>query len=825
MQQDFNIKHLDLNDKDENGENIVVNGVIERITYRNEENGFTVMRLKIKNKKELLTIVGEIATIAVGETVTATGKWFNDLRYGLQLKATNVNIILPNTIDGIKKYLGSGLIKGIGPHYAAKIVNVFGLDTIVMLENSPEKLLDIKGLGKNKAELIAISWRDNKNIRDIMIFLQSHNVTTAMANKIFRNYGADSINILKTNPYKLAKDIRGVGFLSADKIAINMGVDPNSIQRASAAINYILNESASNGHCCLPEGVLLDKVEMDLRISRDILVKALKEEITNKDLISVEQSQLESSINDTLNNNNDDIANNNDDIIDSNAKQIIKEQSQDNLIFLPVFLNCEKYIAKKLIELNSYGDALGKDIDIHNAIIWLETEYKIRLSDSQKQALKIITTNKVSVITGGPGTGKTTLINSLVKILGDYNLNNLTQRPKIKLAAPTGRAAKRLSESTKKHASTIHRLLEFDPATGGFKYNAQNQLKCDLLILDESSMIDVQLISMLLKALSPNTNLIFVGDIDQIPSVGPGQILVDIINSGVLPVVRLNKIFRQAANSNIITNAHLINKGMMPKLSDSADNQNSDFWFCEALNPEAAVRRIGIILQHELVQIIKDGKMPRLNHRARFKNTNVENEDGNKNVENTNNDINNYDFDIKRDVQILSPMQKGSVGVKSLNIELQKILNPQYSMNSIEKYGQTYGIGDKVIQTENNYEKLVFNGDIGFIIDIDKENQKLIINFDYRDIDYNFDELDQICLAYAITIHKSQGSEYPIVIIPIMTQHFVMLNKNLLYTAITRGKNLVILVGQRNAIGMAVSNQSISKRYTKLRDWLIDKKN
>jgi len=757
------------------GSESTINAVVERITFHNEENGFTVLKAKIPKNKGLTTIIATIQKIHAGENIIASGKWHNDSKFGLQFKAETISAILPNTINGITKYLSSGLIKGVGIHYAKKIVDIFGIDTIDIIENHPDKLTSINGIGRQRANIISQSWLSNKVVRDIMIFLQSHGVSSSLANKIFRYYGPQAIDIVKENPYRLAKDMKGVGFLSADKIAINMGVDPHSIQRAQAAILYLLNEAEGSGHCCLPRHLLLEKGCKSLLISESVLNDALAIELENRSVISFS----------TITNDKD-----------NSTNQDLTQNHTTDLLYSNKMLQYELYISRKLSALTRIGQAINSSsINTDNATQWLFDHYGIKLSSSQKEAISIITRNKVSIITGGPGTGKTTLVNALLKILTEYF--ETSKELKIKLAAPTGRAAKRLSESTRRYATTIHRMLEFEPQHGGFKYHKDNNMPCDILIIDESSMIDVKLMQVLLQALDNDTHIIFVGDADQIPSVGPGQILLDMIESQTIPVVKLKKIFRQVANSDIITNAHLINKGFMPKLNES---RSRDFWFYNIDDAETAMERIKTILTHDIPQMLLNNVIPKIKHQQKD--------------------------DINKIVQILSPMQKGNMGVKSMNIELKKILNPHYNeQETISRYGISYSANDKVIQVENNYNKLVFNGDIGYIQSIDKTNQEIIISFYNREVRYDFDEMDQVQLAYAITIHKSQGSEYPIVILPVLTQHFIMLNKNLLYTAITRAKGLVIAVGQKRAFAMAIKSPSNDRRYSKLKDFLLEYSN
>lgn len=835
-----------------NNHPVVLNGVVEYVTFHNAENGFCVLRIKVRESKDLITVVGNIPAIASGETVNISGKWNTDGKYGLQLVADSICPVLPSTIDGLRKYLGSGLIKGIGPHFASKIVDYFGVEAMQIIEFSPHRLTEVAGIGSNRAELVAKSWTESKTIRDIMIFLQGHGVSIALARKIFCHYGTRALEVVKENPYQLARDIRGIGFLSADKIALALNFMPDSPQRARAALSYMLQEAATNGHCALPETKLLDKAEKDLRVKRDVLIEALSDEIKQKHLILmvIRQDFVEhtSNLNErTVENKNKQQCVGEGAFVDhtvlggdtldgnNNTEDCIGRSEEQRLVFLPIYLHYERYIAQKILDINRASPTLSDGRNMDEVIAWLDGAHHINLSNSQKEALIKVMSNKVSVITGGPGTGKTTLINSVIKILQNEKLQRSEEnsrkqycKVRIKLAAPTGRAAKRLADSTRHYATTIHRLLEFEPHTGGFKYNESRSLICDLLIIDESSMIDVHLMFALLKAVAVETTVIFVGDVDQIPSIGPGQVLKDIINSDAVSVTRLGKIFRQAANSNIVVNAHLVNKGVMPRLicgryhiSSTMMQANTvlgagdalglhhhtlalqnkgilaDFLFYEVSDGQSVLHNIADIFKHDLPRIME-----------------------NKVMRHASQNTLNGTFDIKRDVQVLSPMQKGSAGVKAINIELQKILNPNASTNYVEVFGQTYAVSDKVMQTENNYDKMVFNGDIGYIKSINREERVIVVDFDGCEVEYEFHEMDQLALAYAVTIHKAQGSEYPVIVVVIIMQHFIMLNRNLLYTSITRGRNLVILVGQKNAIATAVRNNSVSMRYTRLKDWL-----
>lgn len=711
-----------------------ISGIIERITYHNPENGFCVLRIKVKNYQDLVTITGNIPNITPGEYIKCSGIWYNDRNYGQQFKATFIKALPPSTIEGIIKYLSSGLIKGIGPHFAEKLVNTFGEAVFEVIEQKSHLLSTVAGIGKVRADSICKNWHEQKIVREIMVFLQSHGIGASRATRIYKTYGEDAIEIVSENPYKLAQDIRGIGFISADILAKNIGIPENSPIRARAGIKHVLLEATSEGHCGLPQDTLMQKTQRLLGISTELVIEAINTEIA--------------------------------------AGLIIQDTIASNkIIFLKSFYIYEKYISDTLLALNEQA-VTWNELNYQQAIASVEDKLNISLEANQKQALIHAMQCKVMVITGGPGTGKTTLINILLTVLQTQNLT-------IKLCAPTGRAAKRLAETTKLEAVTIHRLLAIDPNHGSFKYNKDNLLQCDYLIIDEMSMVDVALFYSLLQAVPKNISLILVGDVDQLPSIGAGQVLGDIINSNIITTIKLTQIFRQAADSNIIKNAYKINQGQMPDLLPA---QDSDFFF---INAEP-----GNDLLTKVISLVKE-RVPQ-----------------------------KFGFNSINDIQILAPMQRGESGVRVLNIEIQKALNPTYAAG-IFKFGQYFAINDKVMQVENNYTKEVYNGDIGIIKNIDNIEQEIVITFDKRDIIYDYNDLDQITLAYAITIHKSQGSEYPAVIIPITMQSYIMLKRNLLYTSITRGKQLVILIGQKKAIAVAIQDKTHIQCYSKLKEWLI----
>jgi exodeoxyribonuclease V alpha subunit len=712
-----------------------LSGTIERVTYHNADNGFCVIRVKVKGHKDLVTVTGNVPSISAGEYIKCSGIWHNDRNHGKQFKADFLKSLPPETLEGIERYLGSGLIKGIGAHFAKRLVSAFGDKVFEVIENKPDLLSTVEGIGKIRAQSICSNWQDQKIIREIMVFLQSHGVGTTRATRIYKTYGEKAIEVVSQNPYQLAKDIRGIGFVSADMIAGNLGIAKDSLVRARAGVAHVLLEATSDGHCGLPKEILVQNSAKLLEIEKDLIELAIAEEIKLKSLVL-----------DTLNN------------IDT--------------VFLTSYYIYEKNIAKILLNL-AKSPVLWDKTDTTTIIPLVEKELNITLAESQKLAIDKALDNRLMVITGGPGTGKTTLVNSLLKTLAAKKLN-------IKLCAPTGRAAKRLSESTELEATTIHRLLEIDPAYGGFKRNEESPLSCDYLVIDETSMVDVPLFYSLLKALPLHSALLLVGDVDQLPSVGAGQVLKDIISSKVISTVQLTEIFRQAATSNIITNAHRINHGILPNMQIT--REESDFYFVEAEHGDDIINKI--------ITMVKE-RIPK-----------------------------KFNLNPVQDIQLLCPMQRGGAGARSLNIELQKVLNPNHT-EGIVKFGQIFAVGDKIMQTENNYDKEVYNGDIGIIKAINEQDQEIIINFYNRDVNYDYTDLDQITLAYATTIHKSQGSEYPAVIIPITMQSYMMLRRNLIYTAITRGKKLVVIIGQKKALAMAVKDNTSSHRYSKLREWLV----
>ncbi|MFL5281893.1 MAG: ATP-dependent RecD-like DNA helicase, partial [Rhodopila sp.] len=688
---------------------------------------------KARGQRELVTVVGHAAAIAAGEFVQLGGSWVNDRTHGLQFRAGFLKASPPTTLGGIERYLGSGMIRGIGPVYARKLVRAFGEAVFDLIEQAPQRLHEVTGIGPKRAQRIVAGWAEQKVIREIMLFLHAHGVGTSRAVRIFKTYGQDAVQLISENPYRLARDIRGIGFLTADKVAERLGIEKTAMIRVRAGISYALAEAMDEGHCGLPVDEL---AELTIR------------------LIGVPPHLIEMAL-----------------VLELEAGELVAGTVDGRrCVFLAALYRAEQVIAARLQALAS-GQPPWPAINTSKAVPWVERRTGLTLAESQKQALALAVASKVLVITGGPGVGKTTLVNAILKVL-------LAKGVQVALCAPTGRAAKRLSESTGLDGRTIHRLLETDPKTGQFKRGEMHPLECDLLVVDETSMVDVLLMRSLLQALPDQAALLIVGDVDQLPSVGPGQVLADIIASNAVSVVRLTEVFRQAAQSRIITNAHRINRGQMPDLTIE---EGSDFYFVDAADPEDGLRK--------LLAVVRE-RIP-----ARF------------------------GLDPVRDVQVLCPMNRGGLGARALNVELQAALNPP-GETQVAKFGWTFCPGDKVMQVVNDYDRDVFNGDLGVISGLDLEAGELSVSFDGRAVTYGFGELDELVLAYATTIHKSQGSEYPAVVIPLSTQHYAMLARNLLYTGLTRGKRLVVLVGQRRALAIAVRNAAHRQRWSRLREWL-----
>jgi exodeoxyribonuclease V alpha subunit len=709
-----------------------ISGLIERVTFHNDESGFCVLRVKVSGQRDDVTVVGSLPSVTAGEWLAAEGWWVRDKEHGLQFKATTLKTVPPTTAEGIERYLGSGLVKGIGPILAKKLVGHFGAEVLAVIESRSSELHLVHGIGLKRRERIAHAWQEAKQIREIMLFLHSHGVSTSRAVRIFKTYGEEAIEKVRSNPYALAKDIYGIGFMTADQIAQKVGIPKDSINRAKAGIDHALLEATSDGHCALP----LAKLKL----------AAVK-------LLEVQEGIVEQALSQML----------------AGGSLLLEEIEGEPLIFLPHLRKAEEGIAARIRRL-AEGQPLYPPIDFEKAVAWCQERTGKTLAPSQREALKTVLVKRVVVITGGPGVGKTTLVNSILMILSAKNVKCL-------LCAPTGRAAKRLTETTGMEAKTIHRLLEIDPATGRFSRNEDHPLSCGLLVVDETSMVDVPLMHSLLRAVPNHAGLILVGDVDQLPSVGPGSVLHDLIESRVVPTVRLTEVFRQAANSQIITNAHRIRRGQMPDVRGAG--RDSDFHFIQRDEPEK--------ISATLVKLVKE-RIPQ-----------------------------SFGFDPIRDVQVLCPMNRGTLGVRELNSALQEALNPVRAGEAVvERFGWRFRMRDKVIQTENDYDKDVFNGDIGTIEHIDTAEHEVTIRFDERSVKYDFGELDEVSLAYAVTIHKSQGSEFPAVVIPVATQHYMLLQRNLIYTGITRGKNLVVLIGQKKALAIAVHNDRPQRRYSGL---------
>lgn len=711
-----------------------LSGSVDRVTFHSGGSGFCVLRVKVKGRRDPVTVIGAAASITPGEYIDCIGIWQNDKTHGLQFKAHHLKVVPPATLEGIEKYLGSGMVKGIGPHFAKVLVKAFREQVFDVIETEPERLKSLPGIGPKRIARITGAWSEQKAIREIMVFLQSHGVGTGRAVRIYKTYGDDSISKVSENPYRLALDIHGIGFKTADTIARKIGIASDSLIRAQAGVRHVLQEFSAAGHCAAYRERLLQEAAKLLQIDESILEQAIAAEIE--------------------------------------AENLVQEAIAGKpVLFLTPLQRAEQGVASSIKRLLD-GHPPWADIQADHAIPWVEQKTGLKLSSSQQQAVRLALASKILIITGGPGVGKTTLVNSILLILRTRALG-------VTLCAPTGRAAKRLAESTGLEAKTIHRLLEYDPKSSGFKRTRDNPLATELLVIDESSMVDLVLMNRLLAAVPDRAGLLIVGDVDQLPSVGPGSVLADIIDSGLVPTVRLTEIFRQAATSRIITNAHRINRGERPLNAEGA--ALSDFYFIPGDTPED--------IHAKLIQVVTD-RIPK-----RFR------------------------LDPIRDIQVLTPMNRGGLGSHSLNSELQAQLNGQ-AQPKITRFGVTFSPGDKVIQTVNNYDKEVFNGDIGRIREIDAEEGELLIEFDGRSVSYEFSELDEVQLAYATSIHKSQGSEYPAVVIPLAMQHYTLLERNLLYTGVTRGRKLVIIIGQPRALDMAVKNKRAARRLTRLAERL-----
>ena len=699
--------------------------VVERITYQNPENGYSVMKVKVKGYDDLVTLVGNLLEVPAGSVLLCEGDWKVDKRYGSQFVCQSWEEVMPATVYGIEKYLGSGLVKGIGPKFAQLIVRQFGLETIDVIETDIQRLYEVPGIGKKRVEKIRESWEKQKDIKNVMLFLQGYGVSTAYAAKIYRQYGKESIDKVKENPYRLADDIWGIGFKTADSIAAKMGYEKNNLRRCQSGIIYTLNQLANEGHVYAEE---------------EQLVKAAL------DLLEADEAPIREAL--------------------CHMVQTDDLKLEDEAIYLPPFYFAEVGTTNRLLALlrESEQDLFAKKMDVQA----LSKETGIEYDEVQLQAIEEAIRSKVMVLTGGPGTGKTTTTQGIIAALKHMGL-------RILLAAPTGRAAKRMSEATGMEAKTIHRLLEFNPRDG-YKRNEENPLEGDALIVDECSMIDIILMNSLMKAIPSSMRVVFVGDIDQLPSVGAGNVLRDLIESEKIPVIRLTRIFRQAQTSRIVMSAHAINQGRFP---DTSNGKQTDFFFIQQEEPEKVAE--------EIVNLVKN-RLPKA-----------------------------YSQKVSN-IQVLTPMQRGVVGAANLNMALQNALNP--TQIALNRGGYSFRQGDRVMQLRNNYDKDVFNGDLGYVESVDMEERTLLVNFEDRLVEYEASELDELTLAYATTIHKSQGSEYPIVVMPVLMTHYVMLQRNLIYTGITRAKKICVLIGTPKALSFAIRNMSVLKRNTKLKERL-----
>ncbi len=715
-------------------------GTVERITYVNEETQYVVARMDVPGRPELATIVGNLPSLTPGETLRLQGTWTHHKKYGDQFQVERYETVAPATLTGIERYLGSGLIKGIGPVFAKRLVDAFGLETLRVIEEEPARLRTIDGIGRVRLERITAAWAEQKDIREVMLFLQGHGVSSTYAVKIFKAYGRAAVATVQANPYRLARDIYGIGFKTADRVAQNLGIPSDSPLRAQAGVLHVLHALTDEGHVYTPDADLLREAETTLEIPRDLLVQAVADLVREGAVVAEE----------------------------------LPEGGRG--VYLKALHVAEEQVARRLADLLR-APRVPIRIDVEKALAWVEEVTRLGLAPQQREAIRLALQHKALVITGGPGTGKTTILRCIIRILEKKGV-------RMHLASPTGRAAKQMAEATGRDALTIHRLLEWSPAGGGFQRNAQRPLETDLVIVDEASMLDLPLMNSLLRSIPLMATLILVGDADQLPSVGPGAVLKDILDSGRVPAVRLSEIFRQAQRSRIVRNAHRVNQGQFPGLSRPLQGEESDFHFLAEEDPD------------RLQQLIVDLAARRLAGR--------------------------YGLDPLEEIQVLTPMHRGVIGASQLNAALQAALNPaRLGGTEVMRGGRILRIGDRVMQVRNNYDKEVYNGDIGRITQIDPQEQEVIVRVDGRQVIYDFSELDELTLAYAVTVHKSQGSEYPAVILPLHTTHYPMLQRNLLYTAITRARRLLVLVGTKKALALAVKNDATLRRFSRLAERLV----